>query len=93
MKFKIGQKVRVISWYDMPEEIQVGYGINTIGIGNSGRIDKVVEKYHGLNVYNVVFEGDVLDKSGDALWNQRNLFESELEAIIEKGEQLMLFEL
>lgn len=91
MKFKIGQKVRIVQWKDMPQQIEDDFGINTKHIGEIGTIEKLCDLmdgetgYEGINLYNVLF-----DNPTDS---QRNLFEQELESVVEVGEQLMLWDL
>jgi len=83
IKFKVGDKVRIKQWLDMPERLQYDYGINTYNIGGIGVIDKIEEVYDGINIYKVIFnENDIIPA-----------FEPELEPFVKVGEQLLLFDL
>lgn len=59
MKFKIGQKVCVKKWLDMPQDLQDIYGMNTYGIGFEGVIEKFNGVEHGVNYYNVLVNGTI----------------------------------
>lgn len=90
MKFKVGQKVRIKQWFDMPQEMENMWGINTRNIGIIGVIqnvgaDKGIENIYDINTYSVVFSNKPLD----SLF----VFEPELEPLVRIGQQLLLFEL
>lgn len=79
MNFKVGQKVRVKEWVDMPEEMFDSMGIN----GHAGKVGVVVVdgKIHGgYKAY------DVRTKGGDYDFF---CFEDELEPLIKVGQQLL----
>jgi len=82
--FKVGQKVRVKQWLDMPEDLQAGYGMNVCKIGEVGTIVNILDVEISVNSYDVIFEN-----------NEYPMFflEGELEPDIKVGEQLLLFEL
>lgn len=82
MKFKIGQKVRIVEWKDMPEDLQDIFGINTYGIGLIGVVDKFERAQKGVNGYNIKLKG-----------GNHFALEPELEPLVRVGEQLMLFEI
>lgn len=83
MKFKVGQKVRVKQWLDMPETIQDDWGTLSDGIGNVGTI-VIIEEHQGssyiINIYKL--EGKDFGKYG------RNVLEGEIEPLVKVGEQL-----
>ena len=81
--FKIGQKVRVKEWKDMPQEIEENWGISEC-TGEIGIIKSQKEKEEGHNAYDVKLDNNKY--SGF-------YFEEELESIVKIGEQLLLFEL
>lgn len=88
MKYKIGQKVRIKEWVDMPEGIQDDWGTLTIGdIGNVGTI-VAIEEHQGssyiVNIYGL--EGEDFGKYG------RNVLEGEIEPLVKVGQQLLLWE-
>lgn len=90
MKFKVGQKVRIKQWFDMPQEIQNVWGINTRKIGIIGviqdiEVDKEIKEICDINTYDVVFSNKPLDRLF--------VFEPELEPLVRIGQQLLLFEL
>lgn len=81
MKFKVGQKVCVVEWLNMPSDAKASYGINTYKVGNVGFIRSIKKMMYGVCTYKVAF-----DKH---LGNDLFAFEGELESIIKIGEQLM----
>ncbi len=80
-KFKIGQKVLVKVWYDMPQDIQDGWGILTRCIGNILTVVAIGEKYKNINLYEL--EGKAVGEMGLIV------LEPEIEPIIKVGEQLL----
>lgn len=83
MKFKIGQRVRIVGWVDMPEDVR-GVFILTpaIFIGKEVIIYKSTVEL-GKRAYEVDFVDKGIKESGYLL------FEKELEPVIRVGEQLM----
>ena len=77
-KFKIGQKVRIKEWVDMPEEVLVDMGI-ACHIGDVGTIVRDIGTHKGYKAYDVRTE-----------IAKHNLFcfEGELEPLIKVGQQL-----
>lgn len=86
MKYKIGQKVRVVEWLDMPVEIRDAWGINSRCIGFIGTIASCHGKNFGINTYDIKFDKEI---EKYPLF----VFEYEIEPVLRKGEQLLLFEL
>ena len=83
--FKIGQKVRVKQWFDMPQKIRNVYLISpTLFVGEDVIICKLTTEL-GERAYEV----DFISKEEEGYL----FFEKELEPFIKVGEQLMLFEL
>jgi len=80
MKFKIGQKVRVKEWSDMPQRIQEEYSKNTCRIGNIGVVTGFFGREYNINTYDIKFEG---------IKCPLFFLEPELEPLIRIGEQLM----
>jgi len=79
--FKVGQRVRVIQWSDMPEELRESWGILTYHIGDMGTITKAKETYCNVNVYELESES----LGGWALM----VLEPEIEPFVRVGEQLL----
>jgi len=91
IKFKVGDKVRIKQWLDMPEELKYNYGMNTYGIGYVGIVDKFVEQTKNVNGYDIILNIDhFLDKGAN---RHHFAFEPELEPFVKVGEQLLLFDL
>ena len=84
MMFKTGQKVRVVRWADMPQEVTEIYDENMRRIGEVGTIVRIKKAVMHINFYGVIFEDDIYP-----IW----LFEKEIETLVKIGEQLMLFEI
>jgi len=79
-KFKVGGRVHVIKWLNMPKIMQESYGTNTMRIGEIGIIKRVLEEeYDNTICYDVLFNGDRYPVF---------FFEQELESTIKVGEQL-----
>ena len=83
MKYKVGQKVCIKQWLDMPQDIQDSWGENTVGIGATAVISFVIGLSQGIATYKVLF-----DKSGIAK-GELFVFEPELEPLVKAGEQLV----
>ncbi len=79
--FKIGQKVRVKQWLDMPQDIQYGWGILIRCIGEVLTITETGESYEGIPLYK-------LQGSSAGEWGLMVL-EPEIEPVIRVGEQLL----
>ena len=79
MKFKVGQKVRIVKWLNMPQDMVEKWGINLPHIGEVGIIEE--QNFDGKPgiAYNVKRKG-----AKYAFF----CFEEELESIIKVGEQL-----
>lgn len=82
--FKIGQKVRVIEWLDMPENVMRAYAKNCNKIGEIGIVVGNFGKEMDTDSYDVAFE-----EHKYSLF----FFGPELELLVKVGEQLLLFEL
>ena len=74
-KFKIGDKVRVKTWFEMPQYVQGSWGMLTRCVGDILTVYAFDVDFEGINVYNL---------SNDLL-----VLEPEIEPIIKKGEQLV----
>ena len=79
MKFKVGQKVRVKEWSNMPEWVLVYWGMNG-HVGNVGVVVRANDTMDRYNAYDVKTENSRYDFF---------CFEGELESIIKVGEQLL----
>ena len=79
MKFKIGQKVRIKEWIDMPKEVLANMG-TACHIGDIGIVVKRIGTHWGYITYDVKIE----TKEHDLF-----CFEGELELLVKVGEQLM----
>ena len=78
MKFKIGQKVRVKVWEDMPQDMQDRYGTNRY----AGQVGVILQYFTEDMGWDVKTE------------NEKYSFfclEQELEPVIKIGEQLLLW--
>lgn len=83
-KFKIGQKVRIKQWFDMPQNLQDYYGTNSFDIGKVGEVIDFAGETEDINMYNILIIND----------NYTNLaLEPELESLVRIGEQLLFWEL
>lgn len=81
MNFKVGQKVRVIDWVDMPKNVKDCYCKNYQKIGDVGTIINIPESVFHMSFYDVIFEGEIYP---------RGFFEKEIELSISRvGEQLL----
>lgn len=82
MKFKIGQKIRIKQWLNVPEELTAEWGKNYYA-GHIGVIESE-NGTAGVEAYDVKPDG-----------NKTSVFclKEELEPLIKVGEQLLLFEL
>lgn len=78
-KFKIGQKVCVKEWLDIPEELLVDWGI----VAHIGDVGIVVKENAMVSKHNTY---DVKTKSSKSDFF---CFEDELEPVIKIGEQLV----
>jgi len=85
MKFKIGQKVRVKDWNEMPERV-----ISMYHCTPSTAIGKIVViSENCIELGEQAYQTNYTDgEEQDYLF-----FEKELESLIKVGEQLLLFEL
>lgn len=82
MKFKVGQKVRIKEWDDMPEDVfNVMGGNSQIGDAEDGGVvESENNSYNGYKAYDVKMENC---KCGFFC------FEQELEPFVKVGEQLI----
>ncbi len=81
MKFKIGQKVYIKTWFDMPPALIDGWG--NITMWNTEGEVGIIDKDKGL------IDGEVAYDIKLSTSKYRQLvFEQELEPVIEVGEQL-----
>lgn len=81
MRFRIGQKVRVKKWLNMPENIQCGWGILTRCIGDTLVVVRTGESYENIPIYELQ----------DSLTGELRIrvLEPEIESVIKVGEQLL----
>ena len=83
--FKVGQKVRVKQWLDMPQDLQLKWGILTRCIGEVLTITATGESYEDIPLYEL---------QDSPVWDWGLIvLEPEIEPVIRLGEQLLLFEL
>jgi len=78
MKYKIGQKVRVITWKDMPQDILDNWGLLSCGLGQIFIIKKQEEIFMGHKVYQL-YNNEI----------NLSVMEEELEPEVKIGEQLL----
>lgn len=80
MKYKVGQKVCVVSWEDMPQDVMNSHCMNTSRIGEIGTIVKLLRQEMGINAYDIIFEDNKYPVY---------LFEPEFESVVKAGQQLL----
>ncbi len=78
MKFKIGQKVRVKDWLDMPQDMIDKWGINNY-VGEAGFV-----RQENLIADDIGYDIDIKRVKGLVFCLER-----ELESVIKVGEQLV----
>ena len=83
-KFKVGDKVRVKQWLEMPQSIQDSWGALTRCVGEVSTVIKLDGNFQGINLYEL---SDITD--GDGFCCNLTVLEPEIELIIKKGEQLV----
>jgi len=92
MKFKVGQKVRVVEWLYMPLFVKDVYlDTPSTYIGQEVIIDSI-DYSESKTMCEQAYIVNFVDKS-DVNIDGTLFFEPELEPIIKVGEQLLLFEL
>lgn len=79
MMFKVGQKVRIKQWLDMPQGMMNKWGIAN-DVGCIGIIIMEKENRDGYNAYDIRAENSKYDNF---------YFEEELEPLVRIGEQLL----
>lgn len=81
--FKVGDKVRIKQWLDMPEDVLDTWGDGSRLAGRIGVIE-FINTCFSTDGYDVIIDGD---KYATFCLPQ------ELESLVKVGEQLLLFEL
>ena len=78
-KFKVGQKVHIKEWIDMPKEVLADMG-TACHTGDIGIVVKLIGIYKGYITYDVKTETEK---------HTLFCFEGELKSLVKVGEQLM----